>query len=270
MPTVAANGLTVHYDRQGSGPPLVLIPFLGADNSCYAFQVGDYGRHFDTISVDLRGAGGTDKPQGTYTTELFADDIAAVIDALGLGSAHVAGMSLGSATATWLAAKYPAKVRSLSLHSTWTVADRYMCDVLDGWCVMAAALGSVTETVIRGILPWSFTPRLYTERPEFIDEIAKILRAGPDQPVDAFRRQADAVATHDGRPLLSRIAAPTLITLGREDRLTSTRFAPALTAGIRHAELAIFDGCAHAAISEDTATFNRVTLDFLLRHRDLR
>lgn len=97
MPTVAANGLTVHYDRQGSGPPLVLIPFLGADNSCYGFQVGDYARHFDTISVDLRGAGRTDQPGGTYTTELFADDIAAVIDALRLDGAHVAGMSLGSA-----------------------------------------------------------------------------------------------------------------------------------------------------------------------------
>ena len=59
MPSVAANGITIHYDVQGSGEPLVLIPFLGADNSCYAFQVADYAKRFTCCSVDLRGAGGT-------------------------------------------------------------------------------------------------------------------------------------------------------------------------------------------------------------------
>ena len=267
MPNVHANGITVHYDVQGGGEPLILIPFLGADCSCYAFQVADYAKHFTCYSVDLRGAGGTDKPDGPYTTELFADDVAAFMDATGLASAHVAGMSLGSATATWLAAKYPAKVRSLSIHSSWTVADRYMRDVVDAWCLMANALGSVTETVIRGILPWSFTPKLYVERPEFIDLVADILRGGPQQPVEAFVRQAGAAGTHDGRTLYASIAAPTQITFGREDRLTSTRFAPALQSGIRGSELVVFDGCAHAPISEDPETFNARTLEFLLRQR---
>jgi len=266
MPTVAANGITIHYDVQGSGEPLVLIPFLGADCSCYAFQVADYAKHFTCYSVDLRGAGGSDKPDGPYTTELFADDVAAFMEAAGIARAHVSGMSLGSATATWLAAKYPARVRTLSIHSSWTIADRYMRDVVDAWCVMANALGSVTETVIRGILPWSFTPKLYVERPEFIDLVAGILRGGPQQPVEAFVRQAGAAATHDGRPLLSQVGVPTLITFGREDRLTSARFAPALQSGIRNAELVVLDGCAHAAISEDPETFNRTTLEFLLRH----
>ena len=267
MPRVAANGITINYDVKGSGEPLVLIPFLGADNSCYAFQVADYSRRFTCYSVDLRGAGGTDKPAGTYSTELFADDVAAFMDAVGIDSAHVSGMSLGSATATWLAAKYPAKVRTLSIHSSWTVADRYMRDVVDAWCVMANALGSVTETVIRGILPWSFTPKLYAERPEFVDVVAMVLRSGPQQPVEAFCRQAGAAGTHDGRLLYASIKAPTLITFGAEDRLTSTRFAPALHAGIRGSELVVFDGCAHAPISEDPIRFNRTTLEFLSRHR---
>jgi pimeloyl-ACP methyl ester carboxylesterase len=267
MPTVRANGIAVNYDVKGSGPPLVLIPFLGADCCCYAFQVPEYSKHFTCYSVDLRGAGGTDKPDGPYTTELFADDVAAFMEAVGIGSAHVAGMSLGSATATWLAAKHPAKVRTLSIHSSWTIADRYMRDTLDAWCVMANALGSVTEAVIRGILPWSFTPKLYVEKPEFIELVAGILRGGPQQPVEAFLRQAGAVATHDGRPLVARIGVPTLITFGAEDRLTSTRFAPALKAGIRDSELVVLDGCAHAPISEDPETFNARTLEFLLRHR---
>jgi len=77
MPKVTANDITMNYEQQGAGEPLVLLPFLAADNACYAFQVVDYSKHFTCISVDLRGAGETDKPAGTYSTQLFADDVAA-------------------------------------------------------------------------------------------------------------------------------------------------------------------------------------------------
>ena len=119
MPKVQANGITINYDQQGTGEPLILIPYLAADYACYAFQVADYAKHFNCISVDLRGAGETDKPDGTYSTELFADDVAALMQVLGIQQAHISGLSLGAATGMWLAAKYPEKVKSLSLHSTW-------------------------------------------------------------------------------------------------------------------------------------------------------
>ncbi len=77
MPKIQVNELTMNYDQQGTGEPLILIPYLAADYACYAFQVADYAKHFTCISVDLRGAGETDKPEGTYSTELFADDVAA-------------------------------------------------------------------------------------------------------------------------------------------------------------------------------------------------
>ncbi len=99
-----------HHDElreQGSGEPLVLIPYLAADNACYAFQVADYAKHFTCISIDPRGAGETDKPDGTYSTELFADDVAAFMAAIGVERAHVSGLSLGAATGLWLGAKYP-------------------------------------------------------------------------------------------------------------------------------------------------------------------
>jgi pimeloyl-ACP methyl ester carboxylesterase len=123
MPKIKANNITINYDQQGSGEPLILIPYLAADCTCYAFQVAEYAKHFTCISIDLRGTGESDKPGGVYSTELFADDIAAFMQALGIPDAHISGLSLGGATGMWLAAKYPNKVKSLSLHSACAKSD---------------------------------------------------------------------------------------------------------------------------------------------------
>src|SRR5436309_2536391 len=158
MPKVQVNEITVNYDQQGTGEPLILIPYLAADYACYAFQVAEYAKHFTCISVDLRGAGESDKPEGTYSTELFADDVAAFIQVLGIQQAHVAGLSLGAAVGMWLAAKYPDKVKSLSLHSAWPKTDLFLKAAVESWQVMAQGLGCVTEVVTRGIFLLCYTP----------------------------------------------------------------------------------------------------------------
>ena len=266
MPKVQANGNTIHYEQQGSGEPLILIPYLSADHACYAFQVAEYARHFTCISVDLRGAGESDKPEGVYSTELFADDVAGFMQALGIAKAHVSGLSLGAATGMWLAAKYPDKVKTLSLHSGWTKTDPFLKTVAEGFQVMAKALGSVAEMVILGIFPWCFTPELYAARPEYIQSLAGFVRSRPAQPLAAFIQQANAVMAHDAEAQLDRITAPTQITFGRHDLATSTRFADRMTTGIRNSELLIFEGCAHAPIYEKVEEFNQKTLAFLQRH----
>ena len=181
MPKIKANNITINYEQQGTGEPLLLIPYLAADNACYAFQVADYAKQFTCISLDPRGAGESDKPAGAYSIELFADDIAAFIAAIGLDRVHVAGLSLGAAIGMWLAAKHPARVKSLSLHSAWAKSDAYLKVVVQGWQSMAKGLGSVTEMIIQGIFPWCFTPELYAARPEHI-EATRVLRARPTGP----------------------------------------------------------------------------------------
>jgi len=266
MPTVQANGIDVYYEVQGEGEPLVLIPYLAADQACYAFQVADYAKDFTCYTVDLRGAGLSGKPEGAYTTELLADDIAAFMQAAGLDRAHIAGLSLGAAASLWLAAKYPARVKSLSLHSAWDQSDPFLRAVVGSWRVMAPALGSVTEMVIQGIFPWCFTPELYAARPDYIDSLADFVRGRPMPTVDAFMRQSEAVLNHDARAALGSIQAPTLVTFGRHDLVTSTRFAAPLTEGIANSELIVFDDCSHAPIYENAEQFNQRTLEFLRQH----
>jgi pimeloyl-ACP methyl ester carboxylesterase len=266
MPKIRVNDITINYEIQGSGEPLILIPYLAADNACYTFQVADYSKHFTCISLDPRGAGETDKPDGPYSTELFADDVAAFMCAIGVETAHVSGLSLGGAIGLWLASKYPERVKSLSLHSCWPKSDPFLKAVVGNWQTIAKGLGDVSEMTIQGIFPFCFTPELYAAKPDYIEQIAAFVRSRPKQPVDAFRLQADAVIAHDALAQLGKIKAPTQITFGRQDIVTSTRFVEPFRTGIKNSELVIFEMCAHAPICENVTKFNEDTLSFLKRH----
>ena len=265
MPKVRVNDITMNYEQQGTGEPLILIPYLAADNACYAFQVADYAKQFNCISIDPRGAGESDKPAGNYSTELFADDVAAFMQAIGIERAHISGLSLGAATGLWLAAKYPHRVKCYP-SSGWTKSDPYLKAVAEGWQTIAKGLGNVTEMIIQGIFAWCFTPELYAAKPEYIDRLAAFVRGRPKQPLDAFIRQSNAVIAHDALAQLARINAPTQISFGRHDMVTSTRFADAMKNGIKRSELLVFENCSHAPIYESVSEFNQKTLSCLSRH----
>src|SRR5713226_8467889 len=266
MPKVKANNITMNYDQQGTGEPLILIPYLTADHACYAFQVAEYAKHFTCISLDLRGTGETDKPEGVYSTELLADDVAAFMRAVGIPRAHISGLSLGAAIDMWLAAKYPDTVTSLSLHSGWPKTDPFVRAVVEPLQVIAKALESVPEMVILALFPWCLTPELYAAKPDYIQSLADFVRSRPAQSVESFIQQSNAVIAHDVEAQLGRITAPTQITFGRYDLATSTRFADRMKRGIRNSEMLIFEGCAHAPIYEKVEEFNQKTLGFLRRH----
>lgn len=267
MPKVKANGITLNYDQQGSGEPLILIPYLSADNACYAFQVPEYAKHFTCIAVDLRGAGESDKPEGEYTTELYADDIAALMQELGIARAHVMGLSLGAAIGMWLAAKHPDKVKALAVHSGWHKTDPYIRTVLEDWKVAANAIGSVPDMVVQTMFPWCFTPDLYANKYEFVETCAGFVRSRPPMSVDGYVKQANAVIGHDVESRLSQITAPTQITFGRHDQITSLRFAEPLSA-IKNSELVVFETSSHAPIYESVEEFNEKTLEFHQRHSE--
>jgi pimeloyl-ACP methyl ester carboxylesterase len=186
--------------------------------------------------------------------------------ALGISRAHIAGLSLGAAIGMWLAAKHPDKVASLSLHSAWPKTDLYLKSVVESFQHTARAMGSVAEFLILALFPWCLTPELYAGNPDYIQQLGAFVRSRPAQSVESFIQQSNAVIGHDAEAQLSRITAPTLITFGRHDAATSTRFADRLMQGIRNSELVIFEGCSHAPIYEKVEEFNQKTLAFLEKH----
>jgi pimeloyl-ACP methyl ester carboxylesterase len=267
MARVDVDGLSINYDVQGDGEPLLLIPYLSADHACYAFQLPAYTEHFSCIALDLPGTGESDKPAGPYSTQAYADQVAGFLGAIGVEQAHVAGVSLGAAVGMHLAARHPERVRSLSLHSAWDASDAYLTTVVELWRSLASSLPTVADVVIQGIFPLCFTPEMYTGRPEFVETLVEFVRGRPAQPVEAFMAQSDAAIAHDASDALSNIGAPTLITFGAHDHICSTRFAEPFESGIRDSQVVVFDHLSHGGLHEDPETFNSATLDFLLRHR---
>src|SRR5262245_22389834 len=114
MPIAEVNGTRLDYELNGAGDPLLLLPGLGLDKTYYRLGEPLLRDSYRTIGIDPRGVGQSDKTLREFTCELWADDYAAFIDALGLGRVHVLGSSLGGCVALMLGHKYPEKIRSVT------------------------------------------------------------------------------------------------------------------------------------------------------------
>jgi pimeloyl-ACP methyl ester carboxylesterase len=265
MPFASANGIDIYYELHGAGEPLVMIAGLGSDHTGFVqLQVPAFGGRFQCVLLDNRGIGRSGKPDAPYATWQMADDVAALLDAIGLESAHVAGWSMGGAIAQHLALRHPHTVRSLQLHCTWPRTDRFLAWQLERRRVILTKLGR--EELYRHVMLSTFTPRFFEEHLDQVEATLRTILDNPDpQPIHAYLRQLDACIEHDAEAGLERIRVPTLITVGDQDPLIAPRFAHRLKERIPPAELVVLEDAAHGHSLEQTERFNAVCLDFLAR-----
>ena len=115
MPTIVHRGTKLAFEDRGAGKPaFVFVHGWACDRSFFAPQAEHFSRRHRVVSVDLRGHGGSDKPQGPYPIAAYADDIAYIIEQLGLGKAVAVGHSMGGVTVLQLAAAHPQRPSSWS------------------------------------------------------------------------------------------------------------------------------------------------------------
>jgi pimeloyl-ACP methyl ester carboxylesterase len=118
VPKASVNGFKLHYEIEGEGEALLLIPGFASGLSVWTRQTPALSRHFRVVSFDPRGIDASDKPVGPQTIGLLADDVAHLLLALHIPRAHILGVSFGGFVAQEFALKYPLMTRKLVLCCT--------------------------------------------------------------------------------------------------------------------------------------------------------
>ena len=256
----AADGTEIYYETWGRGEPLLLISGLATDLRIWALQRLVFGRRFRCIALDNRGSGRSGKPDGPYSLEQMAADAVAVLDAEGIGRAHVVGHSMGSYIAQMLAVQHPDRIRSLTLAGTACRHQPWRLDLLARWQETARAQG--VHAWARRAFPWLLGPRTAWTFGLFINLLwPMILR----QPAHAFDSQIEALigAPDCERGRLESIEVPTLVVCGSRDTLTTPADAAEVASLIPAARLVTLKGAGHGLMLESAPDFNAAVLDFL-------
>jgi 3-oxoadipate enol-lactonase len=212
---VAADGIDIWTEQVGEGPDVLLICGAGDTVEAWQFQLDGLADRYRLTTFDNRGAGRTAMPDERVTVELLADDAAAVLDALGVPSAHVVGYSGGSIAAQELALRHPGRVRSLVLQSTWAAMDAYYRSWVRfvQWLVEAAP---DERAFLEGFFLDIYTPRAYADGTvaALVDDA---LAFPHKQSARDLQRYLDPLPDHDTTDRLPQITVPTLVLAGGVD-----------------------------------------------------
>jgi 3-oxoadipate enol-lactonase len=249
MATATVNGVSLHHDVEGSGPPLLLIAGLGTSSLAWAAVVPRLREVFTVVTVDNRGTGRSDVPPGPYAVDDLADDTAALVDHLGLGPVAAVGWSLGGSVLQSMLIRH---ARVLSAAVLLNAFPSYT-PVQDGWLDAGLALRRAGADVVAiGIqgMPWAFTPRLLSDHAAAAAQ-AELARKDPHPTTLAgFEAQAEGLRVYDSRPGLPAARTPTLVLAGAEDVLTPVAQSVEIAALLPNATLQVLPRGGHGMLLE--------------------
>jgi 3-oxoadipate enol-lactonase len=258
-----AHGLSMHYQWQGreGGPLLVLINGMLTDLSSWSGHLPAFTEHFRVLTYDCRGQGGTDKPaEGPYTMPQHAEDLTALLDALGVAEAAFLGVSNGACIALQFAANQPQRVTKLVLANAYGRADTAMKVKLNSWLSGMAAGGGPVRFDVSS--PWIWGAS-YLNRS--FEALKPWREKGTALPVHAVRNLIEGGMYHDMLEAAPNITCPTLLMTGDEDVLTPLSYSHELQRRIAGSWIAMLEQAGHCMFLEQTARFSQVAADFLLK-----
>ena len=262
MPLTDAPGFRMYYEEHGDGFPLLLINGLGSDHLEWLHQLPSFSGRFRVIAFDNRGTGKSAVPPGPYTTAQMADDAAALLRFLGIGRAHVLGVSLGGMIAQEVALRHPDRVDGLVLGCTGPGGTLSVRPSPEAMAVFALAGGDDPEADLRRMIPFLYTDACCRDRPEEIEGFIR-RRLGNPTPPEGYAAQLAAAVTHDASARLERIRARTLVITGDADRLVDRENSVRIAGRIPGAKLVVLPGAPHRLFAENPEAFNREVLSFL-------
>lgn len=262
MPKIAANGIQLYYERHGwdneDADVLVLSNGVLMSTASWVYQTPVLSKHYRLLLYDCRGQWQSDHPAGPYTMDAHADDLAALLDALDVESAHIAGISYGGEISLVFARKYPRRTRSLIVSSVVSQIDPILQGIAHSW--IAAARAKDPEMFYRVTYPVNFSEAWIAANQPAL-EAARTRYATLD--FDALLELLLCFSKLNVTAELHDIQAPTLVIVGEEDALKPRKYAEIVAREIHEAELAIVPQAGHAVIWERPKLFNALVLGFL-------
>jgi pimeloyl-ACP methyl ester carboxylesterase len=252
----------LYYERRGVGEPLLLVTGFAISSAVFEPVLDLYTPHFDCIVYDHRGSGRSLGSRAPRTTGGMADDAAGLLDALGIPSAHVYGLSMGGMVAQEIALRHPRRVDRLILGCTSPGGLRASRPGFGELSALASGARTLRATAL-------FTPGFRRRHPRRVQQLLRPFAAHPT-PRAGVMAQIAASAMHDACSRLERIAAPTLVVHGEHDQLVPVRNAHTLARLIPLAELAVVPGAGHGYALERPAEARDLLLNWMSRTREER
>jgi pimeloyl-ACP methyl ester carboxylesterase len=268
------NGVELWYRISGDGEAVAQIHGAGFGHFNFDLATPALSQHFRVVDYDMRGYGQSDRPHQEYDMEVWADDLAGLLDALGIERAHVHGTSMGGMIAIVFAGKYPERTASVVVNCAAAKLGHAGRLVFQNWIDLARMdpEGPGSRTLAE-LIAWEAFSKAFLEHPDAqaaIDNTQRILRESND--VEVFTAACQAMCDMDITGWLSRVTAPTLVLGGDEDVMTPWDQGPngagqeAIYEGIAAAEKHVIAGSGHSTIFDNSAEHNRVVIDFFHRH----
>jgi len=264
VPKVRVNDIQMNYEVNGEGFPLVMIMGLGGNLDWWdPRMIQVLSKNFKTIMFDNRGAGRTEVSDKKYTSRLFADDTAGLMDALRISRAHILGISMGGMIAQELVLNYPEKVEKLVLCSTacggketvWPSQETLESN-------MRAGGAASPDESARMFVSICLTKEFIDKNPDFVESMTKRILKAPISP-EAFQRQTNAIMAFSSFDRLSGIKARTLVLCGKRDVLIPPENGSILAKAIPGAKLVLLERSAHALAEDAEEAISAIT-EFLL------
>jgi pimeloyl-ACP methyl ester carboxylesterase len=253
------NDTEIAFDDIGSGLPVVFLHAFPLNRTMWEPQIGALVAEARCIPIDFRGFGDS-AASPPYTMDRYADDVAAVLDALSIERAVVVGLSMGGYAAFALWRRHRARIRGLVLADTRAVAD-----TPDGLekrretIRVAETQGTtaVANMQIAGLVGKSTRDK----RPDIYDALHRMIAQGGVEGIIGGARAM--MSRPDSTATLATIDVPTLIVVGEEDAITPRKDAEALHRGIAGSRLEVLEKAGHLSNVERPAAFNTVMSEFL-------
>ncbi|UOE46232.1 alpha/beta hydrolase [Mucilaginibacter sp. SMC90] len=261
MPHLLSNNINIYYEIHGQGFPLILVSGLGGDRTFWQASIEPLSAQFRVIIFDTRGIGRTDAPEEAYSMELFADDLAGLMDALQISQAHILGFSMGGQIALQFALKYPQKIDKLIIAASCAKLNTQIRLYVDA--VLEVYEGGITtKQMFELIAPWLFS-NSFLSVPGNEAYLQYDENDPEQQPLYAWRNQYLAQRAFDATPKLKDVKAGPLIITGELDVFAQLSDAMALHEGLSGSTLKIIPGAGHLFNFEQPKIFHDTVINYL-------